>query len=103
MSTNRHQPNCPMGTGGDVCACTYETPECLGCIEKEKRLRKAVSLLRRGIKMLNRAGWEKGETDEEWKLKAQSYVNAWDMEEDYLRSLTKPGRGIGTHAPKVKT
>ncbi len=75
----------------------HRKKSCLGCIEKEKRLIEALDLLRRGVKMLHRVGWEKGETDDEWRQKAVSYINQWDMETEYLRSLTKSGHGTGIH------
>ena len=100
---NRHQLKCPVRTGGDCCMCDLdlpsiedikarrETPKCPGCVEKEKRLIEAVDLLRRGVKMLQRVGWEKGETDDEWRQKAASYLTHWDMEVvAYLKSLKEP-------------
>lgn len=78
-----------MRGGGDVCTCIFGTPECLGCIEKQKRLTKAISLLRRGVKTLNRVGWEKGETDDEWRKAASHFVGLHDQELAYLKSLIK--------------
>lgn len=59
---------------------------CRGCIEKERRLTEAISLIRRGVQMLYRTGWEKGETDDEWRIKARSFLAQHDMETEYLKS-----------------
>jgi hypothetical protein len=53
---------------------------CPGCIEKTKRLKDAVNLLRRGVKMLHRVGWEPGETDDEWRQKAVTFLAVEQME-----------------------
>lgn len=74
-----------MGKGGDCCTCDLTLP-CPGCIEKEKRLTEAVALIRRGVRMLNRTGWEKGETDDEWRQKAVTFLAIHEMETEYLKS-----------------
>lgn len=48
--------------------------KCPGCTEKSARLNEALRLIKRGVKMLNRTGWESGETDEEWKKSAESFL-----------------------------
>lgn len=58
-------------------------------IELRKRLREAENLLRRGIACLNRVGWEKGETDDEWKMDASMWVNYQRLE----RNLSKKYKG----------
>lgn len=36
--------------------------------------------------MLNRTGWEKGETDDEWRQKAVTFLAIHEMETEYLKS-----------------
>lgn len=59
--------------------------DCPGCTEKSKRLKDAVDLLKRGVKMLHRVGWEPGETDDEWRQKAVTYLSVHEMDEQYER------------------
>jgi hypothetical protein len=59
---------------------------CQGCVEKDKRLNEAVRLLRRGVKAMNRVGWEPGEKDSDWKLAARSYVAQYRAETEYMKT-----------------
>ncbi len=54
------------------------------------RLRESEKLLRRAVKMLNRVGWEKGETDQQWLTAAQHYLTCRKLEDDYERSQRSP-------------
>ncbi len=63
------------------------------------RLRESERLLRRAVKMLNRVGWEKGETDQQWLTAAQQYLTCRKLEDDYERSQ---GSQIGDPAPAAR-
>lgn len=55
------------------------------------RLMEAETLLKRGVKMLNRPSWKRGETDDEWRTATEKYLNSRKMEEEYERAaLSKP-------------
>ena len=61
--------------------------------ERGKRLAEAEDLLRRGVKTLDREGWEPGETDDEWRLAARKWYGSEELERKMLiATQEKPTR-----------
>lgn len=54
--------------------------------ELRRRLCEAENLLRRGVAMLHRVGWEKGETDDEWRSSAVTWLACEEMNRGYSRT-----------------
>jgi hypothetical protein len=63
---------------------------CSGCSQKGEQLKDAVELLRRGVNMLHRVGWEPGETDVEWQMAAALLVGLYDQDAEHMRANTRP-------------
>ena len=58
--------------------------------ELAELLTEAERLLKRGVKALNRLGWEKGETDAEWRQAARAFLTGLKMARDYEKTKEMP-------------